>query len=93
MKCSVVNVGGTRMIVCGPRRIKVCCVCGAPATKECDWKMRKLPSGRVATCDKGLCDAHTFSPAPEKDLCPPHRKAWEEHPANKQDALPLQLPR
>lgn len=89
MKCSPLVIDGRRVIVCGQQRIKACCKCGAPATRECDWKMRKLPSGRMGTCDRGLCDSCTYSPSPEKDLCPDHKKAWDEHPANAQRILPL----
>lgn len=90
MKCTPIRMpNGNVGIICGPRRIKVCIVCRAFATRECDWNMRKLPSGRQTTCDAGLCDEHTFSPAPGKDLCPRHREAWSKHPMSAQRALPL----
>lgn len=90
MKCSPFIIDGVRMIVCGQERIKACCNCGAPATRECDWKVHGANAdGRQATCDRALCDSCTFSPAPEKDLCPDHKKEWECHPANQQRALPL----
>lgn len=41
MKRSILTIDGRRVIVCSQQRIKACHVCGAPATRECDWKMRK----------------------------------------------------
>ncbi|MGH8258812.1 MAG: hypothetical protein ACREUG_03880 [Steroidobacteraceae bacterium] len=89
MKCAVVELpGGARAIVCGGSRVHRC-RCGRLATKQCDWKMRKLPSGRLATCDAWLCDECTHSAAEGKDLCPKHRTEWERHPANPQQEMPL----
>ncbi len=58
---------------------KACCgkredgtVCGVIAERLCDWKM---PDGR--DCDAGICLAHTFSPAADKDLCPKHQVAYQ----------------
>lgn len=90
MKCSPLIVNGLRVTACGPKRIKACCKCGGIATRECDWKVHGCKAdGRQATCDRGLCDKCTYSPSPEKDLCPDHKKAWDEHPANQQHQLPL----
>lgn len=72
MACEVVELpGGTRAIVCGPRRK---CQCGNRATLECDWK---VPARRSGTCDKPLCPACTHVPAPGKDLCPEHAAKWK----------------
>lgn len=75
MKCATVKIGGVTAIVCGsPRRTKKCVKCGVNAgTRLCDWKM---PFG--GTCDKPICGQHTFSPAPNKDLCPDHHVAYTE---------------
>lgn len=61
-------------IVCTAGRRKRC-KCGRPATLECDWKMPQRKSG---TCDAPLCSRCTTSPAPDKDLCTEHAKAFEE---------------
>lgn len=74
MVCERVNVGGTSAIVCGPRRRRPRCACGRPATLECDWK---VPSRKSGTCDAPICDRCTTSPAPDKDICPAHRPAFE----------------
>lgn len=75
MACEVVELpDGNRAIVCGPRRARPKCLCGRPATLECDWK---VPGRRSGTCDKPLCPACTHVPAPGKDLCPEHAAAWK----------------
>jgi hypothetical protein len=51
-----------------------CCCCGWISERECDWII--APD---QTCDLPLCSNCTFSPAPEKDICPKHvgpLKAW-----------------
>ena len=79
MPCNTVIVGGLSATICtrGRRRIKACCVCGAPAPYGCDWK---VPDG---TCDKPLCERHTLQPAVGKDLCPEHAAAWEQRSAER----------
>lgn len=74
MICETVTLPGVgRAIVCsrGPRKR---CACGAPASLECDWKD---PTRKSGTCDAPICPACTFSPAPEKDLCPAHKVAFD----------------
>lgn len=72
MTCQRVDLGnGVRAIVCGPTRR---CKCGKRATLECDWK---VPGRKSGTCDKPLCPACSFSPAPDKDLCLAHRPDFE----------------
>lgn len=74
MTCEHVTFpGGASAIVCGPRR-RQRCGCGRPATLLCDWK---VPARRSGTCDAPLCDRCTFSPAPDKDLCPAHAAEFE----------------
>ena len=74
MACAHVTLpDGTRAIVCGTRR-RQRCACGQRATLLCDWKM----PGKNRTCDAPLCADCTTSPAPEKDLCAEHARAWEE---------------
>lgn len=81
MACEFVRIpgdgplGGATAIVCGPRRKRDRCVsCGRPAGLLCDWK---VPENKSGTCDAPICDACTHSPAPDKDLCPDHRSAWQ----------------
>jgi hypothetical protein len=77
MACKTVKLpsGGTA-IVCGVRSKRQPCVsCGRPASNLCDWKVQERVSG---TCDAPVCDACTHSPAPEKDLCPDHARAWKD---------------
>ena len=80
VKCTPFSINGVRGFACGPSRYTPgCCKCRtSPARLLCDWK---LPSGR--TCSKPICERCTTKPAPEKDLCPEHAKAWAEHPRNK----------
>lgn len=84
MGCNTVELpGGGRAIVCTRGRVskkkgKARCVeCRLrPASRECDWKVGKQ-NGKDVTCDMPLCDTCTFSPAPEKDLCPLHKGKYE----------------
>lgn len=78
MACEHVTLpDGTRAIVCGPRRPRRKCTCGRAATLLCDWK-----TGDSTTCDADICGHCSTKPAPNKDLCPQHAKAfeqWKEH--------------
>lgn len=69
------NVAILRMAGRRPPR----CLCGAESTRLCDWKMaaRSLARGKAVTCDVPLCDSCTWSPAPDKDLCPSHAAEWK----------------
>lgn len=87
MKCERVPMPtGGFAIVCGRTVRRQRCQCGAPATLFCDWI---LPEGerprrkRPKTCDAPLCSSCTLSPAPEKDLCPEHARAFEAWRANR----------
>lgn len=74
MTCETAKLPGGVAIVCSSRRNQRC-KCGNKATLLCDWK---LPTKRLSgTCDKPLCTRCTFSPAPDKDLCPDHSREWE----------------
>lgn len=74
MACQRVTLpGGGSAIVCGMRS-RQRCACGRAATLACDWK---TPTRRSGTCDAAICTRCTTSPAPEKDLCPTHAKAFE----------------
>jgi hypothetical protein len=68
--------GGGWAIVCGPKRRAKPCPCGSGlrATQLCDWK---TPDGPEPTCSAPTCKACTHVPAPGKDLCPDHRRAWD----------------
>jgi hypothetical protein len=74
MVCRVVNVGGMRTIVCGPRAPRRFCACGAVARFQCDWK---VPGRRSGTCDAYVCDTCSTRPEPDKDLCATHAATWE----------------
>lgn len=77
MECTRVQLpDGSAAIVCGPRRKRKLCPCGSgrPTTLLCDWKVKGRKSG---TCDAPICEACTYVPAPEKDLCPTHRAEWQ----------------
>lgn len=77
MPCQHVRLpGGGTAIVCGSRSRPKRCSCGSglPADLLCDWKRPEKKSG---TCDKPLCERCSTKPAPDKDLCPEHAKAWE----------------
>lgn len=73
MICERVSLptGGHAIVCSGGRRKR--CACGRRADLLCDWKVEGKRSG---TCDAPLCSRCTTSPAPEKDLCPEHAKAF-----------------
>lgn len=74
MTCEFVTLpSGHRAIVCGPRQRSRKCACGGRATLLCDWKI-----GDGRTCDADICSNCTTKPAPDKDLCPDHAKAFEQ---------------
>jgi hypothetical protein len=78
MTCDRVSLpGGVTAIVCSPTKR---CKCGRRAPLACDWKM---PSRKSGTCDAPICDQHTFSPAPGKDLCPTHAIAFDKWKAGR----------
>jgi hypothetical protein len=76
MPCDPLPGGG---FVCsrGPRW-KKCSVpgCTERGTQLCDWKLKGSSAGR--TCDAAICVRHATKPAPDKDLCPAHARAWQE---------------
>lgn len=79
MPCIPFEKDGARGFICtsAPRRQR-CVGCGqlvAPrALRLCDWK---TPQGKKPTCDAPVCGRCTYSPAPEKDLCPTHAAEWK----------------
>lgn len=81
---SVTLPGGGRAIICskGPRKR---CPCGGPAHRLCDWK---VPNRKSGTCDAPICLSCTFSPAPEKDLCPSHKLAFDAWLASRSPSPP-----
>lgn len=85
MGCEYVNAGGIRAIVCGRGHgRKRCKACGSPtADRQCDWK---VPGKKSGTCDVHLCSKCSTQPAPDKDLCPTHAKAWEQMKATRAQA-------
>lgn len=82
MTCHGVSLpGGGSAIICTPRqRARKCKACGRKADLLCDWK---VPAKRSGTCDAPICSACTFSPAPDKDLCPKHAEAFDRWRASR----------
>lgn len=77
MGCVTYKVPGGAIILCSRGRIRPhCSECGRTATQRCDWKLKGSKAGR--TCDRWLCRACSFVPAPDKDLCRVHRGTYEE---------------
>lgn len=77
MPCERVRMpGGGVAIVCSraPRRRR-CVGCGelTADARLCDARLKSRPG---KTCDAVVCPACTTSPAPDKDLCPDHARAW-----------------
>ena len=72
MICETVVTPAGAMIVCRSGRRKRC-TCGRAAKLECDWK---VPARRSGTCDRPLCESCSFVPAPGKDLCADHARAY-----------------
>ena len=77
--------GKVRGFICGRRQSKACEFCrkrgrkrAKTSTALCDWKVGKTATGKIKTCDAKLCGDCSSSPAPGKDLCPPHAAQWEE---------------
>lgn len=86
MVCRVVNHGGVRAIVCGPRTKAKPCACGSgkPADLLCDGVIE------VGTCDLPLCSACTDSPEDGKDFCPDHAPvAKQKGRAAKRGSVPM----
>mgnify|MGYP007030462533 CR=1 FL=1 len=83
MACDLIDLpGGGRAIFCSSRKRQLCDECGRAATLLCDWKVSERRSG---TCDRPICRTCATSPAPEKDLCPEHARAfadWRHQRAN-----------
>ena len=77
MTCTPIKLdNGATGFVCprGKRPIR-CTQCGKPGDLLCDWKVKGKASG---TCDAPICERCTMSPAPDKDLCPDHAKAFDK---------------
>ena len=74
--CEHVDLGnGNWAIICGTRHSRKFCACGREAQLLCDWKVKDKRSG---TCDRPICREHALQVGPEKHLCQPHQKAYEE---------------
>jgi hypothetical protein len=78
---TVVVPGKLSAIVCGKFPKPQMCACGRPAPRLCDWKLGTDGQGKnphkPITCDTPLCDAHTYQPQPDKDLCELHANRWK----------------
>lgn len=88
MHCENIDVPGVgRVIICGRNPsidVRAACrVCGAPASKLCDFPTRRpvIHGGRQTlqkgTCDAPLCEKCTTDIGGDSDLCPVHAKAWK----------------
>lgn len=86
MPCRTVKFGDGFAFVCGPapRRKKCACGSGRDAVFLCDWKTPG--ETKTGTCDAAICSACATRPAPEKDLCPRHARAWVEWKTKRRDA-------
>jgi hypothetical protein len=83
MPCRHVQLpGGATAIVCSRERPKRC-ACGRHGARLCDWKVKTKKSG---TCDAPICGRCTYSPAPDKDLCPKHAAEWRARLASRRAA-------
>jgi hypothetical protein len=51
-------------------------VCMRPACSAA-LRLEGPDTRKSGTCDRPICEICTTSPAPEKDLCPEHARAWE----------------
>jgi hypothetical protein len=71
MVCEVVKGPFGPMIVCGPRRPRKRCACGAVATLQCDWPVPGKASG---TCDAWLCRRCARHVGADTDYCPAHEE-------------------
>lgn len=89
MVCQVVKFGDGFAFVCGPKpRVKKCaCGSGKPADLLCDWKTDDTAS-KTGTCDAAICADCSTRPAPEKDLCQRHARAWVEWRTKRAEAKP-----
>lgn len=74
---------GSRGIVCSGRT-STRCACGRPAPLLCDWK---VPEHRTGTCDTPICRSCSTSPAPDKDLCPQHARAYAAWRAERSEGI------
>ena len=86
MTCQAIDLPGLgRIIVCGGRgaRRPACKFCGEPIAGNpilCDWKLTGTKAGR--TCDARMCRRCAAAVGEDKDLCPPHKRAWDKDPRN-----------
>lgn len=60
-----INAAAAPAIVCR-RPNKSCVICGATATRLCDWLLDP------GTCDRPLCDEHAHRAVGGVDYCPEH---------------------
>ena len=77
MGCKVIELEGSKMIVCsrGRRKVEKCHYCEKDHIALCDY-----PLDEVATCDRKLCRDHAIHPPgciSDVDYCPEH---WKEIP-------------
>ena len=85
MPCRSIPIEGGQLIVCGGRGRKgrACKFCGdqlGPTEILCDWKLTGAKAGQ--TCDAPMCRRCAAAVGEDKDLCPPHKRAWDKDPRN-----------
>jgi hypothetical protein len=90
MHCRRIALPGVGFaIVCGPRpRRRACKFCGdlVDDVVLCDWKLTGTKAGK--TCSAPCCRRCAASVGADKDLCPPHKRAWDTDPRNPAAAKP-----
>lgn len=72
--------GGGFVCSRGRQRRQACAACGSNATLLCDWKLTGEKAGK--TCDAPMCRRCARLVGPDKHLCPPHARLWDQHPRN-----------
>jgi hypothetical protein len=73
---------GRRALVTFEVRLRVCKGCGDRVEHFtlCDWKLTGPKEGK--TCSAVSCARCSTNVGVDKDLCPPHARLWDKHPAN-----------
>lgn len=78
MPCLPFSHAGMTGFVCTTGRTKQCSACAGAGRFQCDWKVGKTKSGKVRRCDRYLCAGHATEVAPDKHLCPEHKRAYDQ---------------
>lgn len=94
MRCYRVRIGDVSAIVSVGGKapaLRMCSACHRLETRLCDWKVGGTKA-EPRTCDKPMCGsvACGSSPAPGKDLCLVHTKAYAEMLKKKAEQSPAE---